>query len=201
MRYFLFFSIIISLGYSLPGSHETFSPAEVFSNLVNDASKYITNAAGAEEQNNNREVIKLLDPYFDFDALFSRALRDHWKTVSAADQKRFIGRMTDLVRAMAYPLIKTFYACIRYHISSVSDQNEETAVKIYNYDPARDLEFNTAYIMRRQNSLWQVVDFEVDDSSLADSYRLQFNRLINKEGFPGLMKMLDDKYESLKKPD
>lgn len=46
------------------------------------------------------------------------------------------------------------------------------------------------YVMRRQAKDWRIIDIIVDDVSTVENYRSSFAKIINKEGFDGLINRL-----------
>ncbi|MDO9068680.1 MAG: ABC transporter substrate-binding protein, partial [Deltaproteobacteria bacterium] len=59
-------------------------------------------------------------------------------------------------------------------------------------------EFTLDYRLINQNGTWLVYDIVIEGVSLVSNYRTQFNKIINSDGYPELVKKLKNKTEELK---
>jgi phospholipid transport system substrate-binding protein len=53
------------------------------------------------------------------------------------------------------------------------------------------------YQLKNENGTWKVNDVTVDNISITESYRNQFNRVINEKGFDALMNEMKTKQQEL----
>ena len=159
----------------------------------------------------NRQLRKILDPVIEFERLSQNALRRHWKDLTKAEQSEFVALFQALV-------FHTYFERIRSDggTSSIKYEDEEAkgrnAAAVTAIAKTRKAEVELVFhLIRRQNRLWVVEDIVIDEVSLVENYREQFNRIIVKDGFPALLKKMADKLvdqggeippevKSLKKP-
>jgi phospholipid transport system substrate-binding protein len=52
------------------------------------------------------------------------------------------------------------------------------------------------YLMHRDANGWRVYDVTTDGVSLVDNYRGQFNRIIDRDGFDGLLRKMQSRIAS-----
>jgi phospholipid transport system substrate-binding protein len=58
---------------------------------------------------------------------------------------------------------------------------------------SREEPVSVDYVVRSTQGAWLVVDIVTEGSSLVKGYRSQFNRIIKKEGFDGLVRRMKTK--------
>jgi phospholipid transport system substrate-binding protein len=52
-------------------------------------------------------------------------------------------------------------------------------------------------LLRRDGSEWKIYDLSIDAISVMANYRNQFNRVLNNDGYPALVAMLQKKSQEL----
>ncbi len=63
--------------------------------------------------------------------------------------------------------------------------------------PAHPDAFSVVYRLQRKEAQWLVYDIVAENVSMVRNYRTQFNRIINRSSFDGLMQTLKDKLTEL----
>ena len=53
------------------------------------------------------------------------------------------------------------------------------------------------YLVRRDGASWKIYDLDIDAISVMANYRQQFNRVLNNDGYPALVSMLQKKVKEL----
>lgn len=154
---------------------------------------------GQLEQNKGRINTKVVDnivhqvllPHVDLESM-SRSVvgRDYWKAATPAQREQFKRAFTNLV-------IKTYSA-------PISSYNGETI----QFKPVRDTSsprpqvdsiisrkngqrIPVSYRLVQSNGSWKIYDFSVEGISMINSYRSQFDNILQSKGMVGLLRRLN----------
>ncbi len=146
------------------------------------------------------KVTESVRGFLDIDELARRALVDHWAKLTAAQKKEFL----DLLRALIEDnYIKGLRANLDYKVAYVSEapgpkkagEPETTLVKttITAKKKGRPVTIAVDYLLATQAGKLRAFDVRTDNVSLIDNYRTQFNKIIAKNGFDGLIAKMKKK--------
>jgi ABC-type transporter MlaC component len=76
------------------------------------------------------------------------------------------------------------------------DKTEGSVTTIIRVGKGKRLdEIEIVYKLKKKGISWIVVDMITDGVSLVGNYQAEFNKIINSDGFEGLMKKMKDKME------
>lgn len=136
----------------------------------------------------NRRLGTLLDALLDYPELARRALGRHKEGRSAAELREF-GELLEQLVARSYR--ENLQRTLSFQVDYVGAAAEREGVLVKT--EARDRRNRRAppveidYSMHKVGDAWRVFDVHTDGVSLVDNYRGQFNRIISREGFAGLL--------------
>src|SRR5262245_11348775 len=145
-----------------------------------------------------RERIALLrealTPIFDYDEMSKRALGAHWRRRTAAEQEEIVGVFRDFLERIYSDKIDLYggekVLCGRETIDTDFDQIETAIISL------KGEEIAVVYKLRRENGKWKVYDAVVENISLINNYRSQFDRVISSTSYEELLKRLREKVDS-----
>ena len=150
---------------------------------------------------------RILHGTFDIRELCRLALGKHWETHSADEQNRFVDLLIQLLEEKALFAKEQSAAKsksggkyrVQYEGERYLDQAESRAlVRTKVIIPAENLRIALSYRLKRQEKQWKIYDIIVDDASLVDNYRYQFNAIITKNGYPELVNRMTKKLEEIR---
>ena len=135
----------------------------------------------------------VINPVFDYDEMARRTLAAHWRRRTPAEQEEF----SKLFRAFlekVYSDRVDLYGNERIVLGreTIDQDYAEVESKIIG---AKGDENPLIYRLRRVDGKWKVYDAVVDNISIVNNYRSQFDRVITKSSYEGLKKMLREKAE------
>jgi phospholipid transport system substrate-binding protein len=135
---------------------------------------------------------------FDYQEMAQRSLATHWKERTPAERKEFAGLFQTLLENSYAGKIESYHnEKIVYLKESVEGDRAEVKSKVI--APKGD-EYSLEYRLTQKNGKWMVYDVVIEGVSLVSNYRGQFNRIINQQGYPALVKKLRTKSEEIKAP-
>jgi phospholipid transport system substrate-binding protein len=180
---YLFVALPISAG--APSDQTRATIEKVLTILKNPAAK-------SERRERLRHVIY---PSFDFAEMAKRSLGPHWQRRSSTEQQEFVKLFTDLVESSYVDAIES------YNGEKVVVANEkldkdlaEVNTKIFT---KKGEEFAVDYKLHETSGSWKIYDAIIENVSLVNNYRSQFNRVIAKSSYEDLMtKMKEKQFEA-----
>ena len=135
-----------------------------------------------------REVARTI---FDFEELSKRALGRHWAARTPAERKRFTELFTDLLEHNYVSKIESYSG---EKILYLPEQVEGDTVTVRSrLITQKGAEVPLDYRMQKGGDRWQAYDVLVEGVSLVANYRTQFNSIITRSSYAGLVKRLEEK--------
>lgn len=142
----------------------------------------------AAEKKRASQVTTSLRGFLDIDELGKLALVDHWKGLTEAQQTEYLALLRALIEAS---YVKGLRANLDYKVKYLGEdkRDDDTVVttEINTKRKGRPIVIAIDYILRKQGKSWRAIDVVTDGVGLVENYRAQFNRIISKEGFDGLL--------------
>ncbi|MEM1413676.1 MAG: ABC transporter substrate-binding protein [Myxococcota bacterium] len=124
----------------------------------------------------------------DYEELGRRALRDHWDVLQPAQREEFVSILRQLVeRSYQQNLESTLE--FRIDVEGAEARGSAVVVRtVARSTRNRRLEpVAIDYQVKPNGDEWRVFDIVTDGVSLVRNYRAQFNRILDREGWDGLM--------------
>jgi phospholipid transport system substrate-binding protein len=166
--------------------------AEQFIKGKHDELTVILKAAKSGDQ--ETRIAKVFDGMLDYQTLAQESLRDHWGSLNDAQRREFSDILRQLVqRAYRRNLDKTLGYQVAYQGQLAGDASTVVQTVASSKANSREEPVSVDYVVRSTQGAWLVVDIVTEGSSLVKGYRSQFNRIIKKEGFEGLVRRMKTK--------
>ncbi|KAB2837828.1 ABC transporter substrate-binding protein [bacterium] len=158
----------------------------------------------AEDKANNAKIKRdIITGTFDLRELCRLALDKHWGGLSAAEQNNFVALMTDLLETKAlFSKEQTKTRGKAYTVQYLGDTylQEKTRARSRTkvIVPKENVKVDIEYKMKKDPGGWKIFDVVVDDASLVENYRYQFDAIISKNGYGELVRRMQNKLKELK---
>ena len=148
----------------------------------------------AEEKRVVAQLNTQLGSFLDVDELGQRALSDHWKGLGAAQRKQFLTLLRELVEGN---YLKAMRSNLSYEVRYLKEEEKDGArwvsTEIHLERNGRPETMSVDYALRKEGDSWRAFDLVTDGVGLVENYRAQFNKIIAKEGFSGLIERMRKK--------
>ncbi|MFA7060537.1 MAG: ABC transporter substrate-binding protein [Pedobacter sp.] len=183
-----------------------FLTAHAFATPIEDVKKTVDEVvhiiSDKEMKKNNPKrrlaLKKTISAIFDYGEMAKRSLGKHWNTRTPAEKKQFTELFATLLENSYADKIESYNnEKIVYIKDSLDGDYSEVKSKVVT---ARRDEFTLDYRLINENGKWMVYDVVIEGVSLVSNYRSQFNRIITANGYPQLVKNLQNKSNELKAP-
>ena len=127
---------------------------------------------------------------FGFEEMAQRTLAQHWRTLTPPQRQEFVGLFTDLLEGSYITRVANSNPgpqSVRY-VKETMDQ-DQAAVHTEIGNP-RDAPATVEYRLLHKEGDWKVYDIVIEGISLVNNYRTQFNTIITKDSYAGLVKQM-----------
>jgi phospholipid transport system substrate-binding protein len=146
-----------------------------------------------DKKNERKQLIdKATNEIFDFREMARSSLGQTWDTLTSEEQDQFVGLFTRLIEQRykgkldAYDNQKIIY---KKEIIKGKKALINTAVV------DKDLEILIDYRLKENQGKWLVYDLKIENVSLIVNYRRDFDSIIRKEQFAGLVEKISKQLE------
>ena len=143
-----------------------------------------------EGQQNQREtrLRQVIESKFDIEEMAKRALGSNWQGRSRQQQDNFVMLFTNLLAASYLDNIKPYAGQKFLYLSETQKEGfSEVATKVVD---KKGEEVAINYKLRATNGNWKIYDLLIENVSLVNNYRSQFNRILTTISFDELLQRL-----------
>jgi len=146
----------------------------------------------AARANERRDQLRAaIKSRFDFAEMAKRSLGTQWSRRSPQEQQEFVRLFTELLENSYLDQIESYNGeKITYGKENLDQDHAEALTKVVS---KKGEEFAVNYNLRSVNGDWKVYDVMIENISLVNNYRSQFNRILAKSSFDDLLKKLQAK--------
>lgn len=135
-----------------------------------------------------REVV---NPFFDFEDMAKRTLGRHWRQRTPEEQEEFVKLFRDFLEKIYSDRIDVYNGeRVVFGRETIDQDFAQVESVLIN---AKNEELSVVYRLRRTGGKWKVYDAVVENISIVNNYRSQFDRVINSMSYQELLKRLRDK--------
>lgn len=144
------------------------------------------------------KLMAIVDPVMDFKGLSEKALRKHWPSLSDAQKATFIATFRQLVFRSYLDRVRS--ANEAYTIVYESEEPAGQMTEVTAIAKTKKAEIELVFVLAKAGAGMAAADVRIDEVSLVENYREQFNAIIAKEKFEGLIKKMTKKLDDLGGP-
>jgi phospholipid transport system substrate-binding protein len=163
------------------------TPTEQVKATVDDVLRILREHPPSEDE----QLERVIGRRFNFPDMAQRSLGLHWRNLTDTERQQFVEAFTKLLKQNYLDQIKAYknqkvlftgerrdgdYAAVESRI--VPEQGEPIAVN---------------YRLQLNNGEWKVYDVVIENVSLVNNYRAQFDRVLARNSFSDLIRRMKDK--------
>ena len=185
---------IVTVCFGLAGFAQAGEPLDLVRTAVDKAVQTLKDPK-LQSQDKKRERIErlreALNPIFDYEEMAKRALGTHWRRRTPAEQEEFVKLFRDFLERIYSDKVDLYGGeKVRFGRELIDKdfaQVESTIIK------PKGEELAVIYKLRQLNGQWKVYDAVVENISIVNNYRSQFDRIISSSSYEELVKRLQEK--------
>jgi ABC-type transporter MlaC component len=148
-----------------------------------------------EEKDLAAKVTTSVRGFLDIDELGKRAMVDQWAKLTTPQQTEFLATLRALIEDN---YVRGLRSNLEYSVdytgeSTDKDGNVVVTTKINTKRHGRPYQISVDYVLKKDGDKLRAWDVKTDDVGLVDNYRTQFNKIIDHDGFAGLIAKMKKK--------
>jgi phospholipid transport system substrate-binding protein len=151
-----------------------------------------------QSNNKKKERIErlkvIINPLFDYDETAKRALGSHWRRRTAAEQQEFAKLFRAFLEKVYSDRIDE-YVGQKINFGREHIENDYAEIDATVVNPKGE-ESPIIFRLRRVDGKWLVYDAVVENISIVNNYRSQFDRVIKSSSYEELVKKIREKLAS-----
>ncbi len=145
----------------------------------------------AKKKDRRKQLRQVIYSRFDFTEMAKRSLGRHWRRRTSEEHEEFVDLFTDLLERAYLNRIESYNDEKFVYLRENLDGNyAEVKSRIVTHQ-GEEYSFN--YKTHLLNGEWRIYDVVVENISLVNNYRSQFNRVITNSSYEELIRRLKEK--------
>lgn len=207
---FIFSFLASSLAFAAVQKAAVGTPTRAIQDLDDRLDDYRTgpNLTPEDEEYNRSIKRDILHGTFDIRELCQMSLGRHWDERTETERNDFVQLMTDLLEERAIlskeqgqkkAKSKNIYQITYRGDKFLNAEKSRVLTRTSVYVQSEDIRVELNYKLKKADGIWKIYDVIVDNASLGDNYKYQFDSIIKKGGYADLVKRMQNKLDSLKK--
>ncbi len=183
------------------------TPSRAIQDLDDMLDSYVLDPQTAEDRQYNANLKRaVIHGTFDIGELCRLALDKHWGERTPEEQATFVDLMTRLLEKKAIfskeqgqkkKKTKSLYKVTYDGDKSLNPEKTNSLAMSTVHIPSEALKIGLNYKLKKVEKGWMIYDVIVDGASLLDNYKYQFDKIIDKEGYPNLVHRMESKLKEL----
>lgn len=169
-------------------------PTEVIRKTTDEIISIVQDPAlqGPEKKNERERLIRAAaEKIFDREGMSMRVLAQHWRKRTPAEKEEFMELFEDLLEKTYIDRVEGYSGeKVIYDGERVEGNYALVKVEILTKQGTK---IPVLYRLKKKKAGWLVYDLSIEGVSLINNYRTQFNSIILRSSFKGLIKKLKAK--------
>jgi phospholipid transport system substrate-binding protein len=134
---------------------------------------------------------EVINPIFDYEEMARRTLGQHWRRRTPAEQDEFAKLFRGFLERIYSDKVDLYEGeRIVFGHETIDQDYAQVESTVIN---AKGEQSSVVYRLKRTDGKWKVYDAIVENISIVNNYRSQFDRVISKSSYEKLKKMLKEK--------
>jgi phospholipid transport system substrate-binding protein len=146
-----------------------------------------------KKEERKERILNVVTGMFDFREMAKSSLAQSWNTITPEEQDTFVGLFTRLVEQRYIGKIDSYTNQKVVYKKQIIKGDIAT---IYTDIIDKDLEIPIIYRLQENKGKWLVYDLKIENVSLIVNYRRDFDSIIRKEQFAGLVEKISKQLEN-----
>jgi phospholipid transport system substrate-binding protein len=179
-----FLGLIVSASYSGAGE-----PTVQLSETINEFVQILASTPASELRTKGlpEKALSLVFNRFDFTEMAKRSLGRHWNTLGASERREFVQAFTQkLLNAYGRTVRATGDEKIAYEREATDGKYSSVETRV----SSSGGETSIGYRLHAVEGQWKVYDVVIENVSIVNNYRAQFDRVIARSSVQELLQKI-----------
>lgn len=174
------------------------SPTTVIKNYTEELKKVVEikdpTKKGVEDKAREATIAEKVKEFFDFQELARQSLGTNWSKQTLANRQKFSKLFTTIVEESYLKRSRSLVS--DYEVTFVNESIEKNKANVTSRIAQKDASVDITYDLHKKKGKWMIYNITLDNVNLVRNYQSQFNQIIKKKGFNGLIKSMEDRTKS-----
>ena len=149
----------------------------------------------AEQKDKRKQlVLNVVADMFDFSEMARSSLGPSWNSLTAEEQEKFIGLFRKLIEERYIGKVDSYN---NQKVIYIKERIKDDMAIIYTAIVDKDLEIPIDYKLKEDKGKWLIHDLKIENVSLIANYRRDFDSIMRKEQFPGLVAKIKEQLDKI----
>jgi phospholipid transport system substrate-binding protein len=145
----------------------------------------------AKKQERLEQLRQVIFPKFDFTEMAKRSLGANWQRRSPEEQQEFAKLFTHMIEGAYVENLDSYNG---EKVTVTGEKQDQGFAQVSSKIVANNgEEYSVDYKLYQSGNDWKVYDVVIENVSIVNNYRSQFNRVIARSSFEDLMRRMKDK--------
>jgi phospholipid transport system substrate-binding protein len=137
------------------------------------------------------QLRQVIFPKFDFNEMARRSLGADWQKRTPEQQKEFVKLFTDLIETSYVNNLDSYNG---EKVAFTGDKQDGEYAQVDTKITSNKGDDSTvSYKLRQSDGTWKIYDVVIENISIVNNYRSQFNRVIARSSFDDLLRQMREK--------
>jgi len=151
-----------------------------------------------EEKDLAAKVTTSVRDFLDIDELGKRAMANQWTKLTPAQQTEFLTTLRSLIEDN---YVRGLRSNLEFSVDYTGESNDPdgntiATTQINTKRHGRPYKIEVDYVLKKEGDKLKAWDVKTDGVGLVENYKEQFDKIIGKEGFDGLISRMKKKQSS-----
>jgi len=137
-------------------------------------------------------ILNVVNRMFDFRAMARSSMGQNWSSLNTEEQDRFVGLFASLIEQRYIGKIDAYN---NQKVIYKEQRIRDNRARVYTAIIDKDLEIPIDYSLQKIQGKWLIRDLKIENVSLIANYRRDFNSIMRKEQFVGLVEIITEQLE------
>ncbi len=189
--------IMLHVTFGIEGAASAKGPMDQLQVAVDEILKILQaeDLRQAEQKDKRKQlVLNVVADMFDFSEMARSSLGPSWNSLTAEEQEKFIGLFRKLIEERYIGKIDSYN---NQKVIYIKERIKGDMAIIYTAIVDKDLEIPIDYKLKEDKGKWLIHDLKIENVSLIANYRRDFDGIMRKEQFPGLVAKIKEQLDKI----
>ena len=189
--------IMLHVTFGIEGAASAKGPMDQLKVAVDEILKILQaeDLRQAEQKDKRKQlVLNVVADMFDFSEMSRSSLGPNWNSLTAEEQEKFIGLFRKLIEERYIGKVDSYN---NQKVIYIKERIKGDMAIIYTAIVDKDLEIPIDYKLKEDRGKWLIHDLKIENVSLIANYRRDFDSIMRKEQFPGLVAKIKEQLDKI----
>ncbi len=146
-----------------------------------------------KDEAKHADLVKKTGDFLDLDSVGEKAVAAHWNQMSEAERKDFSELFSKLIQNIAYRSSHDFLINAQMTYSEPVQSDAGVTINTRVRQKGEEVDAEVLYHLSQIDGKWKIDDVILDDVSIVEDLKYQFDKIIEKSSYSGLIQTMQER--------